>query len=446
MPEPLLPPVINARQLTALQAAAPTPAAKLSPAPALSPAPSATAAHTWLDGQLRQHLPRAQPLRTTLERWHTALAAAPNTQTRSTEHQLLATFITQLPTAKDLVTPQRLADTFQHSGLWLEAQLAETAASPSQPAPDFSQDLKAQLLCLAAELRAAASANPSPPPAEATEVAVAEIISSAILAEAAPVVEDASTADSETDADADCEVGDELDCDDEIDEGDDDDTELTVDADGDDDADAEDDGAATFADAEGDPNSNSAETAPQLPEIIEEDEITAATSAPPAASAAAASDRASTAQALLRDIDGVLGQMVTYQLLSLDAATGQAHWQLELPFRAPSGAIFTLTTELHQNPRRDPSGAESWTLRLQLDLPRLGPLVIQLSVRADRLDAALQAGTEAGAAVLQEHLATLRAQLLAQRLEVASLYAGYRPLSPATPLLPPHLALIRELG
>ncbi len=434
MPEPLLPPLINARQLTALQAVIPKAAAQSSPAPS----PSAAAAHTWLDGQLRQQLPRAQPLQTTLERWHTALAAAPNTQTRSAEHQLLATFITQLPTAKDLVTPQRLADTFQHSGLWLEAQLAESAAMPSQPAPDFSQDLKAQLLCLAAELRAAASANPSSPPAEAAEVAVAELISSAILAETAPV-EDVSTADSETDADADCEVGDELDDCDALDEGDDGDAELEVDVDGDDDADAENDGAATFADAEGDPNANSgAETAPQTSEITEDDELTAEVPTPPTRAHSLA------AQALLRDIDGLLGQMVTHQLLSLDATSGQARWQLELPFRAPDGSIFTLTTELQQHPRREPTGAEGWTLQLQLDLPRLGPLVIRLSVRADRLDAGLQAGTEAGAALLQEHLVTLRTRLLAQRLEVASLHAGYRPLSPAMPPLLARAALIRE--
>ena len=70
---------------------------------------------------------------------------------------------------------------------------------------------------------------------------------------------------------------------------------------------------------------------------------------------------------------------------------------------------------------------ESWSMRIRLDLPRLGPLLINLNIKSERLNAGLQAGTETGADILRTHLATLRQQLEARNIEIASLHAGYRP-------------------
>jgi hypothetical protein len=81
-------------------------------------------------------------------------------------------------------------------------------------------------------------------------------------------------------------------------------------------------------------------------------------------------------------------------------------------------------------------------MRLRLDLPKLGPLHILLTLRNERLNASLQAGDPDGAEQIKRHLGDLRTRLEAREIEVASLHAGHRPLSqPAPPFDDP---LVRE--
>ncbi|WP_172452672.1 flagellar hook-length control protein FliK [Chromatium okenii] len=150
---------------------------------------------------------------------------------------------------------------------------------------------------------------------------------------------------------------------------------------------------------------------------------------------------------LIHDIDGMIKHVVTQQLHSLSSDSAQPRWLLELPFRIPSGALLMLDVEIERERRGTRPEDERWNMRLKLNLPRIGPLSINLSLRMERLDAGLQAGTEAGAALIRSHLETLRQQLAEQHLDIASLYAGYRPQSNSTaPSCAPTAPMIQERG
>lgn len=128
---------------------------------------------------------------------------------------------------------------------------------------------------------------------------------------------------------------------------------------------------------------------------------------------------------LTRDVDGMIKQVTTQQLQSLESPAEQPRWLLELPYATGTGVTALQADIRHGNPTGRQED-ESWCMQLRLDLPRIGPLAINLSLRAERLNASLQAGTRVGAELLKSRLSDLRKQLEARDIDVASLYAGYR--------------------
>lgn len=137
----------------------------------------------------------------------------------------------------------------------------------------------------------------------------------------------------------------------------------------------------------------------------------------------------------------MLKQVVTKQLQSLDTPVGQTQWLLELPFRTPSG-LMALEADIRREQAREHSARTTWSLRLRLDLPKLGPLNILLTLRDEQLNASLQAANRDGADPIGQHLGELRARLEAREIDVASLHSGQRPLArPAPPFADP---LVRE--
>lgn len=455
MCDPLLPPLTYSRPAPAPSAPIKSTASVSSPPPAApTKSAAATTAQLWLESQLRHHLPQAQPLRPTLERWCNALVTTTNAATPpDLKQSLLTAFIQHLPTAKDLVEPQRLATTLQNSGVWLEAALAQELGDPSVPHSESTQDFKAQLLCLAEELRALADAE-SLPVAELA-VATAEQ-NAAVLIELAPEPEAETPSETdETDSSSDADELEDVDAAPDTDETE---TELDVDADDDDESAADGDDNAPAAHSDGD-ESAEAEAFYQPLETLEpvEDEelpvVSNVSSAPAAlpliperAQPSSPHPRKARAETLLREIDGMIKQVVTHQLHSLDADPNAVCWLLEVPFRVPSGELLTLDAEIERQTCCRAADTTQWTLRLRLHLPQLGPLAITLTLRAARLDAGLQADSATSAATLREHLATLRQQLTAQQLEVASLYAGYRPLPPVPATTLARTAMICERG
>lgn len=147
------------------------------------------------------------------------------------------------------------------------------------------------------------------------------------------------------------------------------------------------------------------------------------------------------AASLARDVEGMIKQVVTRQLQSLDSPADQTQWLLELPFRTPTG-LLALEADIRREQAREAQEQDTWSLRLRLDLPKLGPLHIRLTLRDQRLNASLQAAEADGAEQIKQHLGDLRTRLEAREIEVASLHAGHRPLSrPAPPFADP---LVRE--
>ncbi len=129
---------------------------------------------------------------------------------------------------------------------------------------------------------------------------------------------------------------------------------------------------------------------------------------------------------LAREVDGMIKQVVTQQLQTLEAGTDPPRWVLELPFKTPAG-LLTLEADIQREARAGQAETDGWSMRIRLNLPRLGPLSINLNLRADRLNASLQAEHQAAVEILRQHLATLRQQLEDRQIEIASLHASQRP-------------------
>lgn len=392
------------------------------PADRSTPTPDRTAvagSREWLGQQFRQHWPESRPLAVTLDRIVARLAsevgARPNvtsttavvdqpslnastrpidsprlssTDTTSTAplQRAVDSLIDQLATATELTDPERLAVAVSRSGLWLESLLAHTAMAPAQ-SNELVLDLKAQLLVLAQRLRLQGARTPSAPPtAQPTGGHRAE----------APAPQAGARMEGS--------------------------------------------GAATVAEPRPAATPEAAEPRPSRVAAPESGPPPKTDSEPPEEVRAVEQNNQRTAS-LARDVEGMLKQVVTKQLQSLDSPAGQTQWLLELPFRTPTG-LQALEADIRRQQAREGDEHETWSMRLRLDLPKLGPLHILLTLRNERLNASLQAGDPDGAEQIKRHLGDLRTRLEARDIEVASLHAGHRPLSrPAPPFADP---LVRE--
>jgi len=454
MREPLLPTLTGANKTPLNKPAAAPSKTNATALPQASPPKSTSVSNsstantsTWITAQLRQHLPQSQPFTATLDRWVNQLnaSAAP----LDAKQQLAAAFIDRLVTAKDLTQPQQLSAAIQNSGIWLEAQVALALATPNQPAA-LAQDLKGQLLSLVEQLGVTESTAALPESTETPDLTPPEV---EVITEVAITVDADAPAESDTDTTTDesddAELTSESDDEDRID--DDQDAEIKLETGGESNADGDSEASTDAnADAPLDSNDMPDEAEPAAEDIdVETPKSSPLPTTETGARSAAhqARSKRTHADTLIHDIDGMIKHVVTQQLHSLSSDSAQPRWLLEVPFRMPDGAILTLDAEIERERRGARLEDERWNMRLKLNLPRLGPLAINLSLRMERLDAGLQAGTEAGAALIRNHLDTLRQQLAEQHLDIASLYAGYRPQVTATSLpSAPKMPMIREQG
>ncbi|MBV5308615.1 flagellar hook-length control protein FliK [Chromatium okenii] len=450
MREPLLPSLTGTTKTPLSKPAAATSKASAAASPPSSVAQSSRLSNTstanssaWIAAQVRQHLPQSQPLTATLDRWVNQLNTA--TAPLDAKQQLVAAFVNRLATTTELTQPQQLAAAIQNSGIWLEAQLAQALAAPNQL--PLAQDLKGQLLSLAEQLRAIESTPELTESAETPDAAPSEV---AVMTEMAATVEVDAPAESDTDTATDesddAESTLESEDDDRID--DDQDPEITLETGGEESN--ADDNSEAETDSETDANEMPSDAEPAAENVdvdAAEPQHLPMTEAVTRSAAHQAQSKRTHSERLVHDIDGMIKHVVTQQLHSLSSDSAQPRWLLELPFRIPSGALLMLDVEIERERRGTRPEDERWNMRLKLNLPRIGPLSINLSLRMERLDAGLQAGTEAGAALIRSHLETLRQQLAEQHLDIASLYAGYRPQSNSTaPSCAPTAPMIQERG
>ncbi|NEV60519.1 flagellar hook-length control protein FliK [Thiorhodococcus minor] len=389
----------------------------------------------WVGQQLRQHWPGAQPLTSTLESITTRLTEpndlaralqASDPAVRAAVQQALERMISQISTPQDLTNAKQLSSTLAGSGIWLEAALAQLAAGQSA-SRDPQTDLKAQLLTLAQRLRTAISTMPrtggdvslpqyaratgpaQTSPAPATAASLPPGAPRAVASDAPARASEAPLRGSE---------------------------QLP-------------------ARGQGQPSAALPQAQTATARASQSQVVTAASRAeliyhaagvsetPSGKRPSWASEPANRAAAdpqgaqlttpgdrevrgLVREVDGMLKQIVTSQLKALDQPQGQLHWALEIPFKTPSGLI-ALETDIRRESSSGNPGEDAWSMRLNLDLPHLGPLTIKLSLRSDRLSASLQAEHQLGAETLTENLPKLRAQLESRDIAVAALHAGQRP-------------------
>lgn len=341
---------------------------------------AAPGSRDWIGLQLRHHWPGAQPLASTLEDLVNRLGklegGTPSTLTADAKldaaiQQSVERLVTQLASDKDLAHADRLSTAILKSGIWLEAAAAQAAAGPMAGA-GVGNDLKAQLLYLARRLRsitAADQTSPSPGRSSRTDSPDSR---TRLPAEPA-VYKRPGVAQPQQ-------------------------TRLLT---------------APTADGAGQPASPSTDASPD----------TRGAPPPPTDHKLLGS--------LIKDVDGMIKQIVTNQLQALDPAQSP-HWVLEIPFRTSSG-LTALEADIRREPRAEPDDEDTWSMRLNLDLPRLGPLTIKLSLRSERLSASLQAIGEDSATALTQNLDKLRTQLESRDIEVASLHAGQRAREPRPP-------------
>ncbi|WP_200373501.1 flagellar hook-length control protein FliK [Thiocystis violacea] len=391
-------------------------------APSLAQTPAA-GSREWLGQQFRLHWPESRSLTSTL----TALTSRPNDGAEPAEglsrldptvkiqvERTLTALVGQLATPRDLTNPERLAAAIGRSGIWLEARIAQSATSP-MPAADLTLDLKAQLLTLAHRIRTSqpgeglpARASPNTTNPTPTETVSAN---TRLLPLDAP---DQTASRQEPHRIRTGEPAENL-------------------------------PTRASSNTTNPPPAETASANTRQPPLDEPGRTTSRQEPPPETvdpkSARPPTQEVARGAGLAREVDGMIKQVVTQQLQTLDSTPGQTHWVLELPFRTTAG-LLALEADIRREQTGESSEEDAWSMRIRLDLPRLGPLNILLSLRAERLHASLQAGEPASAERIRRHLDELRTQLEAREIEVASLHAGYRPAERPEP--PFQSPLLRE--
>lgn len=385
-----------------------------------------TARRTLIDAQLRLHLPGARALAPTLSSWQqrlslppaghlqTALPSGP-TQTPSAAQAALPEsrpavqqILEHVASPRELTDPVRLQETLRHSGVWLEALLARALVT-GRPSPNLERDLKVQLLRLAAQLRqtpVSIAPGPnrspsSPPPRPANQPGAQTSTGTPAKPATAPNTATPSTAPSPSNQPAATP------------------TPRTA-------------PPATHARPAASPSPQ-----PASPTGGATDPAQAAQARAPSGAEQTGARLFQLTQQLTREVDGLLKQLVTLQLQNADQTPEQTRWALELPVQTKND-ILTIDTEIeHQN--QGAEGEEHWSMRLRLDLALLGPILIQLSLRAGRLSASLVAERHETAQRLQRHLPDLRTKLEARELDIASLHARRGPTGRPPPTRPPLL-------
>lgn len=367
-------------------------------APPTNQPPTGPAA--WFQAQLRQHLPRSLPLASTFDSWRrpspdqgTSLPGV-SAPTAETPHwtrltaRLVGDLLARLPGTADLTHPDRLRHAVRQSGLWLEAALARQALDPVQHLAPHG-DLKAQLTRLAERIRTLQRADATTAETARRNLELGNGTREATPGTASRATVAAGPAISTPSADA----------------------------------------ADATSRASGGPATDDGQGHESGPPARAGDTLEPGRASPHRADPAQAEHDEQTARGLRtldRQVAGALDKIVTNQLLTLDAGPDQPRWLLELPFRTPSG-VAELEAEIERERHSAPAEDESWHLRLRLNLPRLGPLSIRLTLRADRLSAGLNAASPESGELLSRNLPALRERLNAKEIEVASLHAGCRP-------------------
>lgn len=138
------------------------------------------------------------------------------------------------------------------------------------------------------------------------------------------------------------------------------------------------------------------------------------------------------------EIEGAIATITLNQLSSsqVDRRAG-CIWLFDMPFRIHDSLRGLLVSiEREGAASQDKSGAQQWTIRFSVELPRLGAIEAELYMRGSRVSAVFHVEQERAYRVLDDRLFQLRGGLEARGFEVSVLRCHLGIVSPKRPKLP----------
>lgn len=126
---------------------------------------------------------------------------------------------------------------------------------------------------------------------------------------------------------------------------------------------------------------------------------------------------------LFKSTDGALSRIQQQQLTALQGEeSGKTVWQLELPIRHQE-RTDSIEIRIEQQRSGADKAAHGWTIMLHFDLPALGPMHAQLTLREERLSTIFWAENGPTLQMLHEHIDTLRNSMQQAGLTIDRLVA-----------------------
>jgi hypothetical protein len=131
---------------------------------------------------------------------------------------------------------------------------------------------------------------------------------------------------------------------------------------------------------------------------------------------------------LRRLVEGVSAQISLRQLHAVNQAeAGNFHWSMELPLMLGGQFCPLSVTISGERALAQQQAEDSWQVELEIDLEPLGPLLVSLYVRDQRVSVSLQAQRESAVEALHAGLSDLETTLQEQGFNVEALLS--RPMS-----------------
>ena len=115
---------------------------------------------------------------------------------------------------------------------------------------------------------------------------------------------------------------------------------------------------------------------------------------------------------LLNSVRGALARLGLLQVITAENFNnGEFMWQLEVPVKHSDGIeIVSMTIEKERSDRRE-QDASRWVVNLALDLPRLGPVLIRISVFGQGVSTCFFSDSASTRSIIEQAFETLRSKL-----------------------------------
>ena len=147
---------------------------------------------------------------------------------------------------------------------------------------------------------------------------------------------------------------------------------------------------------------------------------------------------------LLNNAKGALARLGLLQVATAENFdNGEFMWQLEVPVKHSDGIeVVSMTIEQERNDKAG-DAPDRWVVNLALDLPRLGPLLIRISMFERGVSTCFFSDSAPARSIIEHEFETLRSKLAQRGVDNLSLCCrqGTPPVTPATELPEPNIDL-----